>query len=134
MQEGDRISSAIEKAGGTTEEADMSKINLAYELEDGMKIYIPKKGEIQENEESDNTQEYLTSSNQTEQENYLDSKESKSTTSKVNINKASQNELESLPGIGPSTASKIIKYREENKKFNSIEDIKKVSRNWRCKV
>ena len=46
---------------------------------------------------------------------------------KVNINKASQEELDSLPGIGPSTADKILEYRKQNGNFKSIEDIKEVS-------
>ena len=45
----------------------------------------------------------------------------------VNINNATQTELETLPGIGPSTALKIISYRNENGQFSSIEDIKNVS-------
>ena len=45
----------------------------------------------------------------------------------VNINTATQTELETLPGIGPSTALKIINYRKENGKFSSIEDLKNVS-------
>ena len=45
----------------------------------------------------------------------------------VNINTATQTQLETLSGIGPSTALKIIKYREENGKFSKIEDIKNVS-------
>ena len=49
----------------------------------------------------------------------------------VNINTATQTELESLPGIGPSIALKIINYRKENGKFSSIEEIKNVSRNRR---
>lgn len=56
LKEGARINEAIEKARGTTEEADMSQVNLAYELEDGMKIYIPKKGEVMD-ENAD--QDYL---------------------------------------------------------------------------
>ena len=51
----------------------------------------------------------------------------KTNKSLININEATQTELETLPGIGPSTALKIISYREENGKFSSIEDIKKVS-------
>ena len=47
-------------------------------------------------------------------------------TSLININTATQTELETLTGIGPSTALKIIKYREENGKFKTIEDIKNV--------
>ena len=46
---------------------------------------------------------------------------------KVNINKAGQAELENIPGVGPSTALKIIEYRKQNGKFSSIEDIKNVS-------
>ncbi len=49
------------------------------------------------------------------------------TTKKVNINTASQTELETLTGVGPSIAEKIIKYREENGKFKSVEDLKNVS-------
>ena len=49
------------------------------------------------------------------------------TTTKTNINKASQAELELVPGIGPSTALKIINYRKENGNFKKIEDIKNVS-------
>ncbi len=119
LQEGDRVNAAIDKAGGATEEADMSKVNLAYEVEDGMKIYIPKKGEQVEEE----NQEYLIQENTSTVEEK--SKEQK--TQKVNINKADSKELETLPGIGESTAAKIIKHREENGKFKSIENIKDVS-------
>jgi competence ComEA-like helix-hairpin-helix protein len=48
-------------------------------------------------------------------------------TTKININTATQAELETLPGIGPSTSLKIINHRNENGKFKSIEDIKEVS-------
>ena len=118
LQEGDRISNAIEKAGGTTEEADMTQVNLATAVEDGMKIYIPKKGENMKTQEetTQTTKEKTQTANKTTQ-----------TTGKVNINKATQEELEELPGIGPSTATKIIEYREENGKFSNTEDIKKVS-------
>ena len=117
LQEGDRISEAIEKAGGTTEEADMSQINLATQLEDGMKVYIPKKGEEVETQ----TDSQINSTQETTKQN------SQKQTSKININKATQAELETLPGIGPSTASKIVAYREENGRFESIENIKDVS-------
>ena len=46
---------------------------------------------------------------------------------KININKATQTELETLPGVGPSLALKIINYRKENGKFNNIEELKNVS-------
>ena len=92
----------------------MAQVNLATLAEDGMKIYIPKKGEEEQTQTEETLQEATNKTN-TKQ------------TTKVNINKATQSELESLPGIGPSTASKIITYREENGKFGSIENIKDVS-------
>ena len=116
LEEEQRIADAIEIAGGLKNDADLSDINLASKLEDGMKIYIPT---INENtNENTNTQNINSTENPNTQGR---------TTDKININTASQSELDTLPGIGPSTALKIIKYREENGKFKSIEDIKEVS-------
>ena len=134
LDSGSRIANAIEKAGGVKENADMTDINLAYPLEDGMKIYIPTKEETEVNKNNENTSDesYVTSSsggvNSKETTNSIPSSSMSDTTSKkVNINTASQEELDTLPGIGPSIASKIIDYREQNGKFNSIEEIKEVS-------
>lgn len=131
LNEGARIKDAIEKAGGTLDDADMSQINLAYLLEDGMKIYIPSKSETaEENEkEIDNTNKYvITSSGNKNDITSSENQNNKSTSSqKVNINTANQAQLETIPGIGTATAQKIISYRNENGKFSSIEDIKNVS-------
>lgn len=124
LEKGDRIIDAVNKAGGFTEEADMSKVNLAYELADGMQIYIPNKDE--EKEIRTSTKQYIT----TESGNNVvidDNNVKKQGKYLVNINEATQTELETLPGIGPSIALKIIYYREENGKFSSVEDIKNVS-------
>lgn len=126
-----RIADAIDKAGGLREDANTNKINLAYILEDGMKVYIPSindKENIENN--NDNTEEYVKKDDQVNAINGSDDSSSNinnGKTSKININNATQTQLEELPGIGPSTALKIIQYREENGKFKSIEDIKKVS-------
>lgn len=109
-----RLADVIEEAGGTTEEADLSKVNLAYQVKDGQKIYIP-------NINDKKIQEYITE--EAGDSIIIEEKERKS---KVNINTATQTELETLSGIGPSTALKIINYREENGKFKKIEDIKNV--------
>ena len=118
LKENSRINDAIEAVGGLTKNADLTNINLAYILEDGEKIYVPEKGELtQENSKSssfDSTSSFSSSSNSLKN-------------NKININKATQTELETIPGIGPSLALKIINYREENGKFSSIEEIKKVS-------
>lgn len=114
LQEGARISDVIDIAGGITNEADLSKINLAYEVEDGQKIYVPKV-----KDETD-----IESITEEAGENVLEDNNSNS--SKVNINTASQTELETLSGVGSSTALKIINYREENGEFEKVEDIKNV--------
>lgn len=135
LDENSRISDAIEKAGGTKENADLSQINLAYKIEDGMRIYIPKKGELVQDKEKieDKTQEIVTGkstdiTNTTSVNTNLSiNKKSKTDIEKINLNKATQTELETLPGIGPSTAEKIIAYRKENGNFKNIEDIMNVN-------
>ena len=114
INEGARIADVIDAAGGTTNEADLSKINLAYEVKDAQKIYVPNI-----NDEID-----IESVMQEAGENVLEDNGGK--IGKVNINTASQTELETLSGVGPSTALKIINYREENGGFEKIEDIKNV--------
>ena len=115
IKKNSRIADVIEKAGGVTEEADLSKVNLAYEVKDGQKINIPNF------EEDEQIEEYVT---EDAGENVLPEEERKN--GKVNINTAKQTELETLSGIGPSTALKIINYRDENGEFKSIEDLKNV--------
>lgn len=121
IEEGSRIADVIEEAGGITEEADLSKVNLAYQVSDGQKIYIPNINE-KENEIQNSIEEYIT--NEAGDNIIIEGKENSS--EKVNINTATQTELETLNGIGPSTALKIINYRNENGKFETIEDLKNV--------
>ena len=120
LPEDSRISDAIDAVGGLTDDADLTNINLAYILEDGEKIYIPKKGEELQNEAS------IVSSS-VQGSSYSNYSATSTKSNKININKATQTELETIPGVGPSTALKIIEYREQNGKFSSIEDIKNVS-------
>ena len=117
LEKGARISDAIEEAGGTTEEADLSNVNLAYSLSDGQKVKIPN---INEKDEEIIVVEEKAGDNIIIEGN-------KSKEEKININKAAQTEIETLPGIGPSTALKIINYRNEHGKFKNIEAIKNVS-------
>ena len=107
LEEGCIIEDLINIAGGITEEGDLSKINRAQKLNDHEVVIIPN---INDKE--------------SEIENIIPSSNDKN---KVNINTASINELDTLSGIGPSKAESIIKYREENGTFKSIEEIKNVT-------
>ncbi|MGB9749528.1 MAG: helix-hairpin-helix domain-containing protein [Caldisericia bacterium] len=119
MENGDRVFQLIEKAGGVTENADISSINLSKKLIDGEKVIIfAKKGSVNSETASNSvTQSNTTSSNSSSTNN----------SNLININTASQKELEELPGIGPTLAQRIIDYRDKNGYFQTIEDIKKVS-------
>lgn len=117
IKEGGRISDAIDAAGGLTKEADLERVNLAYELEDGQKIYIP-------NKKDKDIEEYVTEG---VDDIVLPDELSKAGDGLVNINKASSEELQELDGIGEALAENIIAYRENNGKFKNIEDIKNVS-------
>lgn len=124
LERGSRIIDAVNKAGGFTDEADTEKVNLAYELTDGVKVYIPSKNV--DKESNITTQEYITTESG-DNEIVEETEMKQSSNILVNINEATQTELETLPGIGPSIALKIISYRKENGKFSTIEDIKNVS-------
>ena len=123
LNEGARIIDAINEAGGLTSKADISKVNLAYILEDAQKIYIPSINDKEDAEyileDSGETLVVTSGSDQIStknEENLM-----------ININTASEDKLQELPGIGSSIATRIVSYRKENGKFNSIEDIKNVS-------
>lgn len=115
LEEGARIQDAINLAGGAREDANLEEVNLAYRLEDGQKIYIPKV--------NDNEVEYVT----TESGSNVIEETQNSDNMKVNINVGGIEELKNLPGVGDSLAQKIIDYREENGKFKTVEDLKNVS-------
>ena len=122
LQEGARIADAIDSAGGSTEAADLDEVNLAYVLQDGQKIYIPSK----EDKVKLENKAYITSESGNNVIVQTVSTEKNGGSGKVNINTATQNELENLPGIGPSIASRIIEYRDQNGKFSKVEDLQNV--------
>lgn len=100
----DRVYDVIKKAGGFTNEADESQINLAQKVFDEMVIFVPSINLSGEGEQIINP-----------------------SSDKIRINYATQEELEQLKGIGPSKASSIIQYREENGPFQSLEDLLNVT-------
>jgi len=113
LDAGDIIEDAIEKSGGFSQQADMNEIarsiNRAELLSNHSKIYIPKLG--------DNKIVYVNPTPTS----------FASAQSLVNINTATSDELDTLSGIGPITAQRIIDYRLEHGNFQTVEDIKNVT-------
>lgn len=103
-----RVNDVIQLAGGFTKEADENQINLAQKVEDEMVIIIPKIGD-----EKATISSTVSSAGVDE--------------SKVNINQATKEELETLPGIGPAKAQAILDFREENGHFKEVEDLLQVN-------
>ena len=110
LEEGLRVFDAIQAAGGATETGSLDSINLASALVDGMKVYVPS---IEEQDSSEEMQR----DNTAEGHRF----------SLVSINNATIAQLESLPGIGKTTARKIIEYRDEAGPFTSIDQLLNVS-------
>ena len=111
LAKGSRVQDAISAAGGFLAEADKTGINLARALDDGEQLEIP----------------YAEGSSPVLGTPLPASTESASSSELIDINTASLAELDSLPGIGPTTAQKIIDYREQNGPFLTKEDIINVS-------
>lgn len=109
MTAGQRLDDAIKQAGGCSPQADLNRINLAVRVKDEGMYYIPAVGE-----EIPADIPALQSGEETER-------------GKININTADQKQLESLTGIGPAKAARIIEYREKHGGFKTIEEIMNVS-------
>ncbi|PJF45030.1 MAG: hypothetical protein CUN55_01025 [Phototrophicales bacterium] len=104
---GSRVEDAIAAAGGVTDDADLTRVNLAELLRDGQMIVVPSKSEITSDE--------------------VLAQPTANAPLLININTATLDELETLPGVGPSLAQAIIEYRETNGPFTSIDELDNVS-------
>lgn len=107
---GSRVNDAVQKAGGLTDQADSKSLNLAQKVSDEALVYVPTKGE---EAASQQTGSGVPSSTSKEK--------------KVNLNKASLEELKQVKGLGGKRAQDIIDHREANGKFKSVDELKKVS-------
>lgn len=139
LNKGERVNDLINKAGGITKNGDTSIINLSKKLEDEMLVIIYSKNEViklkTNNKETPKDicpkinnacpEKQLETINNQKTENTKS--DEKITDSKISINKATKEQLQSLTGIGETKAEAIIKYRTENGDFKKIEDIKNVS-------
>lgn len=101
-----RINDVIKMAGGFSENADEVTVNLAQKVYDELVIFVPEKGET---------------------ETAVNIEGGQAVSGAIRINYATREEIETLPGIGPSKAAAIIKYREENGHFQTIDDLLEIS-------
>ena len=121
MMSTDRLKQLLDKAQPTSQ-ADLTQINLAERLTDQKLIVIPKKGDQAAGPSGASSGTTASTSATT------GSASSNSSVDKqVNINTATESELQSIPGIGPSKAKSIIEYRDTNGAFDSVEKIKEVN-------
>ena len=107
---GSRVHDAVQKAGGLTEEADSKSLNLAQKISDEALVYVPTKGEEAASQQAASGTTPSTSKEK-----------------KINLNKASLEELKQVKGLGGKRAQDIIDHREANGKFKSVDELKKVS-------
>ena len=121
----------IEKAGGLTKNANTTVINLSKKIIDEMVIIIYSNSEVKNfektKEKEQQVQEQCIQKDSNALKNDACINENTSTSSKISINKASLEQLQTLPGIGEAKAKDIISYREQNGPFTKLEDITKVS-------
>lgn len=107
---GSRVNDAVQKAGGLTDQADSKSLNLAQKVSDEALVYVPSKGEEVAGQQAGSGVPSSTSKDK-----------------KVNLNKASLEELKQVKGLGGKRAQDIIDHREVNGKFKSVDELKKVS-------
>lgn len=115
LEYGSRIKDVIDMAGGFTDFADSGSLNLVKKLKDEDCLIIHKKGEA-------------VSASGTASGGIISGESGSGSDEKIDINTATLEELDKIPGIGPVTAQKIIDYREKNGPFKTIQDLKKVGR------
>jgi competence protein ComEA len=112
MAEGARVFQAIEKAGGFVAAADEQAVTLAAQVTDGCRVYVPREGET-------TTTAVATVTGGA-------SANGSASSGPVSLNSATLEQLDALPGIGPSTAQKIITYRETKGPFTSVDQLTEV--------
>jgi competence protein ComEA len=115
-QAGDRVIDLISAAGSFTEKADTDKVNFAQIIEDQMVIYVPEIGE----EDKGNLENIQVGTSG-------DAVTKGTSGGLVNLNTATQEDLQTLTGIGPSKANAILEYRETAGKFKEVDELKQVT-------
>ena len=127
-----RVYEAIEKAGGGTDQADIHSLNLAAKISDGQQIDVPEIRQIPDVKQAtpifSAAQEYTipTSPDLSVTPQLSTSRSTPSDGSRININTATSQELQTLRGIGPALAQRIIEYRQTSGGFSAVDDLTNV--------
>lgn len=108
LKQGARVDDVLDLAGGFTKDADDLQVNQAQKVHDEMIVYVPG---IDENSEGVVIEDGIVTEGE----------------GKVRLNSATKDEIEELPGIGPSKADAILQYREEHGLFTGVEDLLHIS-------
>lgn len=116
LQADSRVGDAIEAAGGFAADADAARVNRAAKLQDGQQVYVPRVGEAGGGGSGAVAPDVGASAQGVA-----------TADGPVNINRASESDLDALPGVGPSTARAIVEDRDANGPFSTIEDLMRVS-------
>jgi competence protein ComEA len=101
---GARVADLLDAAGGATADADLDQVNLAAKVSDGDRVYVPRRGEAPP----------PAAAGQPAAEG------------PVNLNTATAEQLDALPGVGPSTAAAIVEHRTRNGRFRTVDDLGQV--------
>lgn len=101
LPDGSRVADAVSRAGGATRRADLSLVNLAAPLADGLQVVVPRRQSGSAGAAGGST----------------------TPAGPVHLNTATLEQLDELPGVGPVTAQKILDYRQKNGAFTSVDDL-----------
>lgn len=104
-----RVDDAVTAAGGTTPEADLDAVNLAAKVTDGDRVFVPRKGQVPPPVVAP-----------------VGATEGATPSGPVNLNTATIEQLDTLPGVGPTTAQAIIAWRQQHGAFRSVQDLLEV--------
>ncbi|TCU45560.1 helix-hairpin-helix domain-containing protein [Curtobacterium sp. PhB146] len=123
-----RVTDAIERAGGATADADLDRLNLARVLTDGERLYVPRVGEDEVPAALDPVDGGAAAAGSSgDGSTGAAGASGTGADSVVDLNSADQAALETLPGIGPGLAGRILAWRDEHGRFTAVEDLLDVS-------
>ncbi len=114
---GGRVADAVVAAGGTSVEADVEQLNLAARVSDGERVYVPKKGEAPPPVLAGNTAPAGGAGG---------GGKAAAPGAPVDLNTATAEQLEALPGVGPATSRAILAYRASHGRFRSVTELLEV--------